>query len=121
VLGEPERMPQIFDNLIGNALRHGKPPVTVRVVPLGDRVEVHVSDGGPGVDPTVRDRLFQRFATGGHRGGTGLGLFIVRELTRAYGGEVWYDADGEPGGRFVVSLVAASADPGRPPQPDRTG
>jgi PAS domain S-box-containing protein len=116
VLGEPDRLPQVFDNLFGNAIRHGRAPVTVQVLPDGDRVEIRVSDAGPGVDPNVQDRLFQRFATGGRRGGTGLGLFIVRELARAYGGEAWYDGGGGTNGRFVVSLIAA--DPAVPPSPD---
>jgi PAS domain S-box-containing protein len=117
VLGEPDRLGQAFDNLLSNAMRHGKPPVEVVARPVGDRVEIRVSDAGPGVDPGVRDRLFQRFATGGKRGGTGLGLFIVRELARAYGGDAVYDAqDGRPGA-FVVyllaprTLVGSSAEP----------
>jgi PAS domain S-box-containing protein len=106
VLGEADRVGQAIDNLLTNAIRHGRPPVEVRVVRAGDRVEVRVRDAGTGVDPSVQDRLFQRFATGGRRGGTGLGLFIVRELARAYGGDAWY----EPGNQsFVVSLVAADA------------
>jgi signal transduction histidine kinase len=66
------------------------------------------------VDPAVRDRLFQRFATGGTRGGTGLGLFIVRELALAYGGDAWYAEDGASSGAFVVSLLAASMPPNGP-------
>jgi PAS domain S-box-containing protein len=117
VIAESDRLPQVFDNLFGNALRHGKPPVLVRVAPVEDWVEVRVSDAGPGVDPGVRDRLFQRFATGGHRGGTGLGLFIVRELVRAYGGEASYEVD-DSGGRFLVRLVAAT--PATVPPPGGT-
>jgi signal transduction histidine kinase len=81
--------------------------VDVAVARVGDRVEIRVSDAGQGVDPAVQDRLFQRFASGGRRGGTGLGLFIVRELARAYGGDARYEpGEGGPG-RFVISLLAA--------------
>jgi PAS domain S-box-containing protein len=108
VLGEQDRIAQAIDNLIGNSVRHGRPPVDVTVVAADDRVEVRVSDAGPGVDPAIRDRLFERFARGGRRAGTGLGLFIVRELARAYGGDARYEADGNSGA-FVLSLLAADA------------
>jgi len=109
VLGEPDRLAQAVDNLLANAVRHGRPPVSVQARPIEDRIEIAVSDAGPGVEPSVRDRLFQRFATGGTRGGTGLGLFIVRELARAYGGDAWYEPEPAPSGRFVLSLLAATA------------
>jgi len=109
VLGEPDRLAQAVDNLLANAVRHGEPPVRVTAHAVADRIHVYVSDAGTGVEPAVRDRLFQRFATGGRRGGTGLGLFIVRELARAYGGDAWYEPDPAPSGRFVLSLLAAGA------------
>ena len=57
--------------------------------PVG--VEIRVTDQGPGVSSAMQPRLFDRFATGRHTGGTGLGLFIVRELARAQGGDAFYD------------------------------
>jgi signal transduction histidine kinase len=57
--------------------------------------------------------LFNRFATGATSGGTGLGLFIVRELVRAQGGEATYESasSGSPAGEFVIRLRAATARP----------
>ena len=54
----------------------------------------------------MQPRLFGRFATGHNRGGTGLGLFIVRELARAHAGDAFYDPPGpvHPAGRFCVRL-----------------
>jgi signal transduction histidine kinase len=109
VEGDADRLAQAVDNLLANAVRHGRAPVRVTVQRVEDRVEISVSDSGPGVEPSVRDRLFQRFATGGTRGGTGLGLFIVRELARAYGGDARYEPEPAPSGRFVLSLLAATA------------
>ena len=109
--GDPDRLAQVLDNLIGNALRHGRPPVRVTVLRVGDTVEVAVGDSGGGVPEEMRDRLFDRFATGRSRGGTGLGLFIVRQLARSHGGDARYlpPAPGESGsGRFVVSLPLAT-------------
>jgi signal transduction histidine kinase len=106
VFGEPDRLAQAIDNLLGNALRHGVPPVVVRADRRGDRVDITVSDGGEGVAVGLQERLFERFATGTHRGGTGLGLFIVRELARAHGGDAWYAPDADGHSTFVLSLPA---------------
>ena len=108
VLGESDRLAQAIDNLISNALRHGAAPVIVSAGAIGDRIEVRVSDSGAGVPPELLDQLFERFASGRPQGGTGLGLFIVRELVRAHGGDARYevDADGRP--TFVLDLPCAA-------------
>ena len=88
---DPGRFSQMVDNLLLNATRHGRPPVTVGARGEGSQVVVTVSDAGPGVPRHVLPRLFERFGTS--TGGTGLGLYIVRELALAHGGTVEYDAD----------------------------
>jgi PAS domain S-box-containing protein len=112
VHGDADRLAQAIDNLVGNALRHGRPPVLVESRRVGDgALEIAVSDAGDGVPEEMRGRLFDPFATGRARGGTGLGLYIVRQLARAHGGEASYraPADGVPGsGQFVVSLPLAA-------------
>lgn len=118
VRGDPDRLAQALENLLTNALRHGRPPVEVSARLDGDRVVVRVVDHGPGVAPQVRPRLFERFATGLTSGGTGLGLFIVRELARAHGGEATYVEPGPDGpGAFLVDLPALSPDAGELPPP----
>jgi PAS domain S-box-containing protein len=103
---DPGRFGQMVDNLVLNALRHGHPPVTIRGRPEGDQVVVTVSDTGPGVPREVLPRLFERFGTS--TGGTGLGLYIVRELALAHGGSVDYDVDTNT---FVLRLPSEKADP----------
>ena len=126
--GDPDRVAQAVENLVANAATHGAPPirVTVRTVPGSvpgtgsdagldagsgtSRVTtIRVTDAGEGVPEAIRGRLFQRFATGKPRSGTGLGLFIVREVARAMGGEADYEpaAPGRPGA-FVLTLPAAA-------------
>ncbi|WP_019874447.1 PAS domain S-box protein [Sporichthya polymorpha] len=115
---DTDRIAQAVDNLIDNAVRHGKPPVQVTAVATADGVEICVSDAGAGVPTAQRTQLFQRFATGQRRTGTGLGLFIVRELARAHGGEARYEpptAD-RPSGAFVLALPRADGPP--PAGPD---
>ncbi len=110
VRGEQPKLAQAVDNLITNAIRHGAQPVRVGCRAVGATVEIVVADAGPGVAAEVRDRLFERFATGSGRSGTGLGLFIVRELARAHGGDAWYVASGADGAHFVLSLPAVHDD-----------
>ena len=106
VVGDRERLAQVLDNLIGNAVKHGVPPVRVVAARNGGTVELRVSDAGAGVSPAVRPRLFERFATGAAKG-TGLGLYIVREIARAHGGEATYEGGSGQGGAFLIALPAA--------------
>ena len=94
---DPERLGQALDNLVDNALRHGAPPVEVLGTSAGDEVRIRVADNGPGVPAELVPRLFERFVFGEATGGTGLGLFLVREIARAHGGDVAYlpAVDGE--------------------------
>jgi signal transduction histidine kinase len=107
VVGDRDRLSQVLDNLIGNAVRHGVPPVRLAAGRTGDTVELRVSDAGAGVSDSVRPRLFERFATGAAKG-TGLGLYIVREIARAHGGDASYESapDGR-GGAFLITLPSA--------------
>jgi PAS domain S-box-containing protein len=110
VLADHDRAAQALDNLLSNAMRYGSPPVHVGARRAGADVEIRVSDHGPGVSEEMLPRLFERFATGKSSGGTGLGLFIVRELARAQGGDATYEppSDATPTGSFVVRLPSAS-------------
>jgi PAS domain S-box-containing protein len=105
VRADPVRLVQILTNLLVNARRYGKPPITLEVVLAGEVVEVAVSDAGHGVADDVVPHLFEKFSPRARPGsrGSGLGLFIVRELARAHGGDAWYDRS-DTRHRFVVSL-----------------
>lgn len=81
------RLAQALDNLLDNAVRHGAAPFAMIARLEDDQVEITVTDAGPGPPPELVPRLFDRFATGGPHGGTGLGLFLVREIMRGHGGE----------------------------------
>ena len=106
VTADRDRLAQAVDNLLANALAHGTPPIRVSAVQDSAQVVIRVCDQGPGVSEAVRPRLFQRFATGRSQGGTGLGLFIVRELARAHGGDAYYEpaSPGATAGAFVIAL-----------------
>ena len=85
-----ERLDQVLDNLLANALEVSPAGTTIEVaVRRGERwVELHVVDEGPGLSPADRGRAFDRFWRGRPGGGSGLGLAIVARLVGVDGGEV---------------------------------
>lgn len=100
---------QVFINLVDNALKfagHSQPrSIELTLVREGmQRLVFSVRDHGPGLDPAQQRRAFELFYRGGTAApGTGIGLAVVRQLVRAYGGDVWID-DAKPGARVSVRL-----------------
>ena len=97
---------RVLWNLVGNAVRHGHGrPGSVHMYtaasPGGERVELHVTDDGAGVPEEVRAHIFEPFFTTHHKG-TGLGLFIARELCEANGASLEF-LPSDSGGHFVIS------------------
>jgi signal transduction histidine kinase len=98
---------RVLGNLILNALRYGRPPITVHVG-SHDGVEIAVEDRGPGVDPLFLPRMFDRFSRSEssreEATGAGLGLAIARSFAEALGGTLRYEAVQPTGARFVLEL-----------------
>jgi len=119
ILGHPTRLVQVILNLVMNAmqslpaLRARESEIQIRTNTQDQRVVIEVSDSGPGVPVGQRERIFEPFVTTKPIGqGTGLGLFVCRNIVRGYGGEV--SVHDRPGGGalFRVSLpVAAPVEP----------
>jgi two-component system, OmpR family, osmolarity sensor histidine kinase EnvZ len=85
---------RLLANLVDNAMRHGKPPVLVRLSAAGRDAVVDVEDHGPGIAPEAQGGLTQAFARGdASRGtpGTGLGLAIVQQIVRRMGGTLSFE------------------------------
>ena len=96
------RLQQLLRNLVSNAIKYGSPNTTVRVMLRGEEAEVRleVTNTGPTIDPSALSQIFDPLKRGAAqgdshdaRGGLGLGLFIVREIVRAHGGEVEVRSD----------------------------
>ncbi|MBB5081050.1 sensor histidine kinase [Nonomuraea endophytica] len=104
IVADRQRLTQALMQLAANAVRHTQEGALVAAGSAvdGDRVRLWVRDGGPGVRPEDRERIFQRFVRAGSRShqGAGLGLSIVRSIAEAHGGRVWV----EDGARFVIEL-----------------
>jgi PAS domain S-box-containing protein len=120
---DSDRLAQVVGNLVSNALRHGRPeaPVRVTVHEVGPEVHLSIHNEGEPLSPELQATLFQPFQRGTTgRAATqsvGLGLFIVRQVARAHGGEVTVHSTREAGTTFTVRLPrgAPEPDPGPPP------
>ena len=103
------RLERIVGNLLENARVHAGGAARISVEPgTGHTVLLAVEDGGPGVAASEKGRIFERFARGTasrHRvSGTGLGLALVVEHARSYGGDAWVEDRPGGGARFIVQL-----------------
>jgi PAS domain S-box-containing protein len=86
---DPGRLAQALDNLLDNALRHGAQPIALTAT-MDDQVHIVVADAGKGVPTQLIPRLFEPFAMAGPHQGTGLGLYLVRQIARELGGDAQY-------------------------------
>lgn len=108
---DADKVHQVLANLLENAVRHGDGTVTIVVEPAGELAEgtaVTVMDQGPGIPESLHARVFTRFWRSGKRGGTGLGLYIVRGLIEAHGGTIEIGPAPGGGARFRFVLPAAA-------------
>jgi len=108
-------LPEVFENLLTNAIEHNDtdvPTITVASTVDADVVRVRVADNGPGVDDEHKEALFQKSVTSENSGSIGFGLYFVREMVDQYGGDVWFEdrADGARGAVAVVELAVARTD-----------
>ena len=116
-VGDPDQIDQVLWALLDNAVkyggREGKVEVEVGADDAPNQVLVTIVDHGPGVPDADRERLFTRFTRGAAQGsgdGTGLGLYVSRQLMRTMGGDLWLERSGEGfGAAFTLAL------PGEPP------
>ncbi|AUV82407.1 PAS domain-containing sensor histidine kinase [Salinigranum rubrum] len=107
-----ELLGSVFRNLLTNAVQHNDKPTPVVEVSAGvdgDTVRVSVADNGPGIPPAQRDRLFGEGERGLDSTGTGMGLYLCREIVAGYGGEVGVGDGDEAGAVFTVELKRSVA------------
>jgi signal transduction histidine kinase len=107
--GDRERLRQVMQNLVDNAVKYSSAGGEVRVSAGTDngRIRVDVRDAGPGIPLEDQALIFEKFGrstAGGAKPGTGLGLFIARSIVEAHGGSLEVASSGEAGSIFTVAL-----------------
>ncbi|MEU7004391.1 PAS domain-containing sensor histidine kinase [Nonomuraea sp. NPDC046570] len=109
---DQDKIDQILGNLVENAVRHGRGTVTIDIESVGWGVAVSVRDQGEGVPPELAPRVFRQFWRGNsrRRGGTGLGLFIVKGLVEAHGGTITVQRAPEGGAEFRFTVPTGTPD-----------
>jgi len=114
------RMQQVLRNVIGNAIKFSPPDSVVDIKMIADetRLQLQVTDQGPGIPEAELDRIFDKFVqstrTSTGAGGTGLGLTISREIVEKHGGRIWATNSKPRGARFHIELPFCNHNDKRP-------
>lgn len=115
VISDPDHLARVVTNLVENAIKYGGDG-PIEVATAASRSEVHLSvvDHGPGISYEQHEVIFERFTqlqphATRSKGGAGLGLSIVKGLTEAMHGRVWYEPTPGGGATFTVAIPAGSA------------
>ncbi|HTR55083.1 MAG TPA: PAS domain S-box protein [Kofleriaceae bacterium] len=111
VLGDSHRLLQVFENLVGNAIKFTPPHglITIGAVAHERDVLFRVQDTGPGIPAESLPRVFDRFwqASTTQRQGAGLGLVIARGIVEAHGGKIWVESEPGHGATFYFTVPQA--------------
>ena len=107
VEADKDRISQVISNLLNNAIKFtGQGAIIVSAERKDEHALVSVRDNGPGIDPLIVPILFSKFATKSDRG-TGLGLYISKEIIESHGGKIWSenaDPDSNTGATFSFNI-----------------
>jgi signal transduction histidine kinase len=97
IIADPEQLRRVINNIVGNAVKYmnrkdGR--VLIRVKDVGDFVQVEIEDNGPGIAASDLPYIFERFyradaSRNSSRGGSGIGLSIVKKIIEEHGGKIW--------------------------------
>ena len=114
IQGDRIKITQVFQNLVGNAVKFLDKPtgiITVACEDIGDRWLFHVEDNGPGIEPRDYERIFKIFQSCAPRkdqDSTGIGLTVVKKMIELYGGRIWVESEIGQWSRFSFTLPKRS-------------
>ncbi len=115
VMARPLEMVQLFQNLVGNAIKYRdkeSPMVHVASERIGNEWQLSVSDNGIGIDPQYFNQIFlpfKRLHTHEAYPGTGIGLAICKKIVEGYGGRIWVASELGNGSRFVFTIPSGNS------------
>ena len=103
---DPDKIEQVFSNLVENALKYGEGAVTVTCEVNAETCHFVVADHGPGIPTEYLAAIFTKFfrRSGERRTGTGLGLYITKGIIEAHGGRIWAESPDGSGAQFHFTL-----------------
>ncbi len=112
ILADPDKMGQVFVNLIHNAIKFTRPGGQISISAYADRGRLvfKIQDDGVGIEPESLQRIFERFYKidrARSSGGTGLGLSIAKHLIESHGGRIWVESEVGKGSTFFFTLPVA--------------
>jgi PAS domain S-box-containing protein len=111
VMVDPGQLIQVFQNLVGNALKYSgnrDPEITISAERHGKAWQFCVADNGVGIAPEYQERVFGAFRRlSRDTEGTGIGLAICRRVVEGHGGRIWVESEAGQGSRFLFTLPAA--------------
>ena len=117
VFGSAYKLKEVLLNLISNALKYTTSGGTISLSGkiIDDEVEISVTDTGSGISPKNLPRVFERLyrVDGNNSGGTGLGLYICRQIVEAHGGTITVESRLGEGSRFIIRLPYPPRDSGK--------
>jgi PAS domain S-box-containing protein len=126
VAADLDKVRQVLVNLVENAIKYSPDGgrVEVGVEPRGETIRFRVRDEGLGIPPGEQERVFEKFYRADPHmirgvGGTGLGLYICKELVGRMGGRIWVESNGDKGSTFYFELPVAEVMAHGVPQPGR--
>lgn len=106
VEADRDRIMQVISNLLHNAIKFtSNGTILITSKRIGNEIIVNIHDNGPGIDPQILPILFSKFATKSDKG-TGLGLYICKNIIEAHGGKIWAENTDNNGTTFSFSLPA---------------
>jgi signal transduction histidine kinase len=113
---DADRIAQVISNLVSNASKYApRSPIRVAIRNVDGKIQLSVSDDGPGVPPDRREAIFEPRVrlmdteSGRAKRGRGLGLFIARNIIEAHGGRIWAASGDQGGAVFTVELPVRTA------------
>jgi len=107
-----EKIRQVVLNLIDNSIKYTKAgSVKVKLEKIAGKVRLSIKDTGMGMTPKIKDTLFQKFSRGNggkvDSGGSGLGLYLAKQIIEAHKGLIWVESEGmDKGSTFFLELEA---------------
>ena len=111
VTGDPRQLTRALRNLIDNAERHANHTISIDVHETDGRAQIRLTDDGPGIPPSDRDHIFERFVradeartSDGTSASTGLGLAITKAIIERHHGTIELDTDYTGGAQFVITV-----------------